>query len=130
MNYILLFGRVFYSLIFMLTITSHFGADAIKYAEMNEVPAANILVPLSGIIAFAGGLCIALGYQARVGAVLIVLFLVPVTFFMHAFWKMDDPQQYQMQMIAFTKNLSLLGGAFIIGYFGSGPASIDALSKR
>ncbi|HYG50429.1 MAG TPA: DoxX family protein [Flavobacteriales bacterium] len=129
MNIILLLGRVLFSLIFIMTIMSHFGKDAIAYAESNSVPAANFLVPVSGIIAFAGGLSIAIGYQARIGALLIVLFLVPVTFFMHAFWKIDDPMQREMQMIQFIKNMSMLGGAFIIAYFGSGPASIDSLKK-
>jgi putative oxidoreductase len=129
MNFILLIGRILYALIFIMTITTHFSEEAIGYAEKNGVPAANFLVPVSGIIAFVGGLCIALGFQARVGAVLIILFLVPVTYFMHAFWKEEDMMQQHMQMAQFMKNLSLLGGAFIIGFYGSGPASIDRLGK-
>jgi putative oxidoreductase len=30
-----------------------------------------------------------------------------------------------MQMINFMKNISMLGAAFLITYFGSGPLSID-----
>jgi uncharacterized membrane protein YphA (DoxX/SURF4 family) len=31
-----------------------------------------------------------------------------------------------MQMGMFMKNISMLGGAFLITYFGAGPLSIDA----
>ncbi|MEK6228492.1 MAG: DoxX family protein, partial [Actinomycetota bacterium] len=51
---------------------------------------------------------------ADVGAILLVLFLVPTTFIMHAFWKEQDPQAEQMQMAMFMKNTALTGGALII----------------
>jgi uncharacterized membrane protein YphA (DoxX/SURF4 family) len=49
-------------------------------------PLASIAVPLSGVLAIAGGLSILLGYRAKLGACLIVVFLVPVTLMMHRFW--------------------------------------------
>jgi putative oxidoreductase len=77
-----------------------------------------------------GALSIILGFKARLGGWLIVLFLIPVTFVMHRFWEVKDPMMQQMQMAMFMKNLSMLGGAFIIAYFGAGPLSIDAASKK
>jgi putative oxidoreductase len=70
-------------------------------------------------------LSIALGYRAKWGGWLIVLFLVPVTVMMHDFWAMTDPNMAQMQQIMFMKNLSMLGGALLIAHFGSGPLSLD-----
>jgi putative oxidoreductase len=98
----------------------------VKYAESAGVPAPTFMVPLSGIVAILGGLSIALGYHARFGALLIVLFLIPVTFIMHDFWNETDEMQYRMQMVNFMKNLGLMGGAFILAYFGSGPLSIKS----
>jgi putative oxidoreductase len=77
MKYIALLGRVLFSLIFLVTIINHFKPAAAGYAASQGIPAASILVPLSGIIAFAGALSIILGYKAKIGAWLIVLFLVP-----------------------------------------------------
>ena len=85
----------------------------------------SIAVPLSGIIALLGGVSILLGYKARYGAWLIVLFLVPVTLTMHNFWAVTDPVQAGMQKIMFLKNLSMLGAALMITYLGSGPMSLD-----
>ena len=84
--YVVLLGRIFYSAIFIMSGPNHFKAETIGYAAAQGVPLASIAVPLSGIIALLGGLSIALGYRAKLGAWLIVLFLVPVTLTMHRFW--------------------------------------------
>jgi len=81
-------------------------------------------------VAVAGGLSILLGYRARIGAWLLVIFLVPVTLMMHNFWVVKDPMMAQMQMVMFMKNLSMLGGALLISQFGSGPWSLDARRER
>jgi putative oxidoreductase len=94
------------------------------------VPFAALAVPLSGVFALAGGLSVLLGYRAKVGAWLIALFLVPVTFMMHKFWTVHDPMMAQMQMIMFLKNMAILGGALLISQFGAGPWSLDARRSR
>jgi putative oxidoreductase len=129
MKYLVLIGRILFSAIFILTMMSHFKYETVTYAASQGLPLAPFLVPLSGIIAITGGLSILLGYKAKAGAWLIVLFLVPVTFYMHAFWKTTDPMYVQMQMANFMKNTSLLGAALLISYFGSGPCSLDRMGS-
>ncbi len=126
MKYLVLLGRLLYSLIFVTAGLGHFSKETIGYAAAQGVPMASILVPLSGLMALAGGLSILLGYRARWGAWLLVFFLVPVTVMLHKFWGIADPMMAQMQQIMFMKNLSMLGGAFLISYFGAGPLSLDA----
>ena len=48
---------------------------------------------------------------------------------MHKFWTVTDPLMYQMQMVMFMKNVSMLGGALLISQFGSGPWSLDSRRK-
>ena len=119
-------GRLLYSAIFLLAGASHFNPAWIGYAAAQGVPLPSIAVPLSGMIAFVGGLSIALGYKARWGAWLLVLFLVPVTLMMHRFWGLSDPQAAQLQQAMFMKNLALLGAALLIAVVGSGPRSLKA----
>ena len=125
MQYVVLLGRFFYSLIFIAASLGHFSQESMDYAMQHGVPMPEILVPLSGIVGLAGGLSILLGYRAKIGAWLLVLFLVPTTCMMHHFWGLADAQMAMMQQIMFMKNLSMLGGALIIAYFGSGPLSLD-----
>lgn len=129
MKYLVLLGRILYVAIFITAAPGHFAAGTIAYAASKGVPMASIAVPLSGIIALAGGLSILLGYRAKWGAWLIVLFLVPVTLMMHNFWAMTDPNAAQMQQIMFMKNVSMLGAALMIAHFGSGPLSLDDRMK-
>src|SRR5213075_1655645 len=104
MKYIVLLGRILFSFIFLMTFMTHFSQQGVQYAASKGVPMPALLVPMAGIIAIAGALNIMLGYKPKAGAWLIVLFLIPVTFFMHAFWKETDPMQRQMQIANFMKN--------------------------
>ena len=126
MRYLPLVGRVLYTAIFLFGAPGHFTATYVGYATQAGVPAPSVLVPIAGVIALAGGLSVLLGYRAKQGAWLLVLFLVPVTLYMHKFWGVTDPMMAQMQQVNFMKNLGLLGGALLIAYFGTGPLSLDA----
>ena len=125
----ILAGRVFFSLIFIVAGLNHFSKQTIAFAASQGVPLASVAVPLSGVIAVVGGLSILLGYRARLGAWLIVLFLIAVTP-LHNFWAVHDPMMAQIQMIMFMKNISMLGGALLISQFGAGPLSLDARRSR
>ncbi|MGD1023818.1 MAG: DoxX family protein [Candidatus Sulfotelmatobacter sp.] len=126
---IVLVGRLLFAAIFIMSGPRHFLSQTIAYAASQGVPMASIAVPFAGLLAFLGGLSILLGYRARLGAWLIVLFLVGVTPMMHKFWAVTDPMMYQMQFVMFMKNLSMLGGALLITQLGSGPWSLDARRK-
>lgn len=130
MRYTVLIGRILYSLIFFNTIMNQFTREAVGFALLSGLPDPAVLVPLSGILAILGAISIILGYKAKWGAWLIVIFLIPVTFYMHPFWKETDLMQRQIQLANFMKNISMLGAALIISYFGSGPVSIDAKIKK
>jgi len=108
----------------------HFAKPTIANAAAQGVPLASVAVPLSGVLAVLGGLSILLGYYARIGAWLIVLFLVPVTSMIHRFWAVTDPMVAQVQTAMFMKNISMLGGTLLISQFGAGPLSLDARRAR
>ena len=127
---VVVLGRFFFALIFLLAGANHFNKQTIGYAASQGVPLASLLVPLSGVLAIAGGLSILLGYRAKLGAWFIALFLVPVTFMMHKFWTVTDPMMAQIQMILFMKNVAMLGGALLISHFGAGPFSLDVRRSR
>ena len=125
-RYLALFGRILYSAIFILASFGHFSKQTIEYAANRGIPMAEILVPLFGVIALIGGVSVLLGFYARIGAWLLIIFLLPATFMMHTFWTISDPKAAMLEQIMFMKNLALLGAAFLIAHFGSGPFSIRA----
>jgi len=118
-------GRLLIALIFLMSGFTHFSKQTIGFAASQGVPLASIVVPAAGLLAFFGGLSILLGYRAKLGAWLIVIFLIGVTP-MHKFWGIADPMMQQTQMVMFMKNLTMLGGALLITQLGSGPWSLDS----
>jgi putative oxidoreductase len=130
MRYAVLAGRQLFSIVFIIASASHFSPEVIESAARHGVPLPEVLVPLSGVIALVGGLSVLLGFQTRIGAGLLVIFLVPVTVMMHNFWASADPSTHRIEQAMFLKNLTMLGGALVISYFGAGPLSLDALLNR
>jgi uncharacterized membrane protein YphA (DoxX/SURF4 family) len=113
MDWVLLVGRILFALIFVVSgATVHLiqRKQGVEYARANGVPLPELLVPLSGLQAVVGGLLVALGLWADLGALLIALFAFPVAYGMHAFWKVSDPMQRINQQTHFFKNVSM-GGA-------------------
>jgi putative oxidoreductase len=125
-NTLPLVGRILYALIFVAAAPRHFSHEGIAHAAELGVPLAPVLVPLSGILAIAGGLSVATGFYARLGAWALVLFLVPVTLAMHQFWNITDPVERHVQLSMFAKNLSMLGAALFIATSPPGPFSLRA----
>src|SRR5215471_18509239 len=127
MPHVTLIGRILFVLIFFLMVPGNFNAEKIKTVAAHGLPMASVLVPFASLIALVGAVSILLGLKAQWGAGLIVLFLLPVTFIQHDFWKYDDATKRHNQYINFLKNLCVIGGALYIIVYGSGPLSVDAL---
>ena len=123
---VVLVGRLLYVLIFLNSGLSNFFEQTITYGASHGVPLAPLVVPAAGLLALAWGLSVLLGYYAKMGAWLIVVFLVPVTLTMHNFLTVTDPAMRQTQFVMFLNNVSMLGGALLISQFGVGPFSLDA----
>jgi putative oxidoreductase len=84
-------GRLLFVAIFLLSVPMHFAQGMIDHAAAAGVPLANVLVPLSGVLELVGAASVLVGYHARIGALLLALFLIPVTLFMHKFWGIPTP---------------------------------------
>jgi putative oxidoreductase len=125
-RYLVPLGRAAFAWAHVWFAPLNFSPQGVAWAAQQGVPLPGLLVPLAGVISLAGGLSVILGYRARLGAWLLVLFLVPVSLLLHNFWAVKDPMMAQMQEGFFIANLSRIGAALLIVYFGAGPISLDA----
>ena len=125
MRFLFPLGRGLFAFNFVLALPYHFTHEAVQVAAEQGVPLAGVLVPLSGVLALAGGISVAVGYKTRWGAWALVAFLVPVTLWMHAFWRLSNPNTVLVEQVLFLKNLSMLGAALLISQLGPGPVSLD-----
>jgi len=126
---VFLVGRILFGLLFVSSgFMAHLGEGGKagrEYARSLGAPSPDLLVPLSGITIIVGGLMVALGIWADLGALLIIGFLVGITPIMHAFWKVEDEQMRQIQSAMFFKNTALLGAALIIFYIYNQGQDLD-----
>lgn len=115
-KFLLFLGRAFFGAIFINSGIFHLvgGKAPVGYAQSKGVPMPEISVPFSGGMLLTGMFGIISGLFPRLGAAMLATFLVTTNYFMHAFWKVEDPQQKQQEMTHFMKNTSLLGATIAI----------------
>ena len=96
-RYLVPLGRAAFAAVFLWFAPADFSREGVAWAAQQGLPLPGLLVPLAGLISLAGGLSVLLGYRARLGAWLLILFLVPVTVMFHNFWAVRDPMMAQIQ---------------------------------
>lgn len=125
MDVLVLVGRILFAFLFLGSGFGHImGRKAMAgYAAAKGVPNAEIAVVGSGVLILAGALMVLFGLWGDLGALFLVIFLVPTAFIMHAFWKETDAQAKQMEMVSFNKDIALAGGAlaFMVLFSFAGP---------
>ena len=127
-NFAALGGRLLLAAIFVISGVNKLNNFSGTAAFMSSagLPAAEILLVLTIGIEIAGGRMSVLGWYTRQLAVILFLFMIPVTAVFHNPWGAVDPAQAQQQTIHFLKNLAIMGGLLHLYAFGPGHFSIEA----
>lgn len=116
MEQVFLLGRILFGGFFLYNGINHYlslGTMA-QYAAAKGLPSPELAVAASGVLLVFGGASILLGFLPRIGILAIVLFLAVVSVTMHNFWAITDPAMRMNDMINFTKNIALAGGALAL----------------
>ena len=111
-----LLGRLIFGGFFLYNGINHFRQRKMmaQYAASKNVPMADLAVTASGAALTLGGASLLLGIKPKWGALAVIGFLAGVSPVMHDFWRAEDPNQRMNDMINFSKNLALLGGALAL----------------
>ena len=113
----LILGRLLLSVIFILSGLGkipHFG-DVAGMMASKGIPLATIALVITLFIEIGGGLMVLTGFKARYAALVIAIWLIPVTLIFHRFWGIPAADQ-QGQMINFLKNVAIMGGLLVLAY--------------
>ena len=116
MDVVALIGRILFVGLFLGSGYGHLAQTEMMagYAASKGVPAAKLATQASGVLLIVGALMVLLGIWADLGALLLVVFLIPTALLMHAFWKETDAQAKQLEMISFQKDMALAGASLLI----------------
>jgi putative oxidoreductase len=138
------FGRILFAVLFIYSgATKLFGVAATADFIAAKVAIPGLLAPYTsqletltgmpmpqllalsvGSFEIIAGLMIALNFGARFFAILLILFVLVVTFYFHDFWNQAAPDNAKT-LIDALKNLSIIGALFIIAGYGRGPRSSE-----
>ena len=115
MDILFLIGRILFGGYFIMNGLNHLfkGSALAGYASSKGVSQPKLAVFATGLLILFGGIGILLGVYVEYAVLFLALFLIPVSFMMHAFWKISDPMAKMMDQINFMKNMALLGAALM-----------------
>jgi putative oxidoreductase len=121
----MLIGRILLVLIFLNSGIGKIGnfEGTAQYMAKFGMPLTNFFLIGAIFLELIGSIIVLLGYQARFGALLLLIFLIPTTLIFHT--NFADP----MQKIHFMKNVSMFGGCLILLASGAGRISLDYLIR-
>jgi len=116
MDFIFLLSRLILGFYFLFNALNHFTKLGMlaEYAKSKNVPKPKLAVLFTGFLLLIGGLTILLGVYVEIGILALTLFFLPVSFIMHDFWKVQDPQMKMIEMINFTKNMAIWAGVLLL----------------
>jgi putative oxidoreductase len=134
------FGRILFAVLFIYTgatklFSIQAAADAIaakvaipaalapytaQLETLTGMPTPQMLAIAVGAFEVIAGLMIAINFAVRFFSILLIFFVIAVTFYFHDFWNQAAPENGQMLMDA-LKNLSIIGALFMIAGYGRGP---------
>ncbi len=138
------FGRILFAVLFIYTgATKLFGIQATadfiaskvtipallapytsQLDTMTGMPMPQLLAISSGCFEILAGLMIAVNFGARFFAILMIFFVLMVTFYFHDFWNQSPPDNAKT-LIDALKNLSIIGALFMIAGYGRGPRASE-----
>ncbi|NJK55255.1 MAG: DoxX family protein [Pleurocapsa sp. SU_5_0] len=121
MEYIALAARICLCLIFFKAGISHITAFSglVETISSQGLPLASLLAAGTVFFQLLGSVSLLLGYQTKIGSILLIIFLIPASLLFHN--PLADPSQIN----DFLKNIGLIGGLLMVIYAGAGALSVD-----
>lgn len=114
-------GRVLIALIFLFSGFEKLMAPAatLQYIASAGIPLPQVAYGITLLVELVGGLCLLLGFQARLAALVLALFSLAAALRFH------NNFADQNQMLHFLKNLAIAGGLLQVFAFGPGAFALD-----
>ena len=118
-NFLILMGRILMGALFLwagFAKVVHWSGS-VQYMKSKNLPSS--LLPAAIALQILGGLSILLGFEARVGCLLLIVFIIPSALKMHDFWNLQDPEK-TVEKTMFMKDVAVLGGLLLLLATGAG----------
>ena len=124
----LLLGRILISLMFFLSSSDKFRADAreIDMIKALHLPAPKTLEVLTGVFEVVAAACLLIGFFGRAASAALAIFVIFVSFAFLRFWTFLGPRDAQIGMRnVFFANLAVTGGLLGLTANGLGVMALN-----
>ncbi len=118
-NLLILVARIFIGAFFLwagATQAIHWKGST-ENMQLKKMPTS--LLPAAILMQIIGGLSVLLGFEARIGALLLIVFVIPAAIKMHDFWNLQGEDRIT-QKTMFMKDVAVLGGLLLLLVTGAG----------
>lgn len=120
-------GRILLALIFIISGLQKLGDISGNAAYIASGGLPGVLIYPTILVEVLGGIALAVGYQARIAALVLAGFTLVAGVLFHLVPAgAAEGMMAQMQTIMFMKNLSIAGGLLLIVSMGSGAYALDS----
>ncbi len=116
MNTAFLIGRIIFALYWLGASYKHLikSGEMVGYASSKGLKSPKAAIILTGVLLLLGGLSMLLGVYPTAGVIILIIFLLGVSFKMHAFWAESDPMAKMGDRINFEKNMALVAALLMM----------------
>lgn len=114
-------ARILFSSLFLISGVTHFTNIPYYVGLTPEIiPFPVFWTLVSGVIELVGAIMILTNWHPRLGGLLLLIFLLPVTFLVHGYEMLNAPEAAERlnQQAHFLKGIALMGAALLVTQLG------------
>lgn len=104
-------------------------STSVQIGISNLIAWAPLFLILATLLELLGGLFLLFGVRERLGAFLLILFLLPATIIFHQFWFIEGAAR-DIQIAFFLRNVAILGGLLMVILHGDARRGDSFFSER
>lgn len=109
-------GKILFGGFFVWNGIEHFTniKGLTGYAKHKRIPAPQAMVYISGVLLLLGGFAIIFEQMVGLGILILLVFMISVTFGAHRFWEAKDPGERMVERVSFMKNMAITGALIML----------------
>ena len=119
---LMLLGRLAVCSFFLWTAfekVKHWNAAA-DCMRKKKVPYVSYVLPTVIALQAVGGLLLLVGFYPRLGALLLLIYMVPHVYKIHDFWNVKEGDERTIEKLYFMKDVAIIGGLLVLLAIGGG----------
>jgi len=97
--------------------------------QMKHVPFGTPMLVAAVVAMIAGGICLLIGFQTQISALLLSGCTMAWAYYAHDFWQRKTATDWSADYLVFALAIALTGGLLAIAGLGGGRFAIDSLRK-